>query len=106
MGAGDNLYSIWMAELNLTEFAIFFFFDWQRLQMSVHGSEGSTNAQAENWHFAVPVFNPCHYTIQQGAELPLIIAAYLKVQINIQTWIACLGVCWYFFSSHRALVTI
>lgn len=53
--------------------------------MSFHGSEGSTNAQAENWHFAVPVSNPCRCTIQQGAELPLIIAAYLKIQINIQS---------------------
>lgn len=52
--------------------------------MSVHGSEGSTSAQAESWHFAVPVFNPCHCTIQQGAQLPLIIAVYLKVQINMQ----------------------
>lgn len=66
--------------------------------MSVHGSEGSTNAQAENWHFAVPVFNPCHCTIQQGAELPLIIAVYLKVQINVQTLIVCLKVCVGFFS--------
>lgn len=53
--------------------------------MSVHGSEGSTNAQAENWHFAVPVFNPCHCTIQQDAQLPLIIAVYLEVKINLQT---------------------
>lgn len=52
--------------------------------MSVHGSEGSRSAQAESWHFAVPVFNPCHCKIQQSAQLPLIIAVYLKVQINIQ----------------------
>lgn len=73
--------------------------------MSVHGSEGSTNAQAENWHFVVPVFNPCHCTIQQGAELPLIIAVYLKVQINVQAWIVCLKVL-DFFLPHRALETI
>lgn len=53
--------------------------------MSVHGSEGSTSAQAESWHFAVPVFNPCHRTMQQGTQLLLIIAVYLKVQINMQT---------------------
>lgn len=67
--------------------------------MSVCGSEGSTNAQAENWHFAVPVFNPCHCTIQQGAELPLIIAVYLKVQINVKTWIVCLKVLGFFSPS-------
>lgn len=52
--------------------------------MSVHGSEGSRSAQAESWHFVVPVFNPCHGTMQQGAQLPLIIAVYLKVQISMQ----------------------
>jgi len=67
--------------------------------MSVRGSEGSTNAQAENWHFAVPVFNPCHCTVQQGAELPLIIPVYLKVQINAQTRIVCLKALGFFSPS-------
>lgn len=91
-----------MAELNLSEFAIFF--DWQRLQMSVHGSEGSRSAQAESWHFAVPVFNPCHCKTQQSAQLPLIIAVYLKVQINTEAWIVCLKVCGAFSSLTRLSV--
>lgn len=73
--------------------------------MSVHGSEGSGSAQAESWHFAVPVFNPRHCTIQQGAQLPLIIAVYLKVQINMKAQIVCLKVWGGFFLPHRALVS-
>lgn len=88
-GAGDNFYSIWMAELNLTEFARIFLTD-KDCKCQVHSSKGSANAKAKNWHFAVPVFNHCHCTMQQGAKVTFITAVYLKVQINVQTWIVCL----------------
>lgn len=75
-----------MAELNLTGFSFFLCACGLTKIANVSSwSEGSTSAQAENWHFAVPVFDPCHCTVQQGAELPLIIAVYVKVQINLQT---------------------
>lgn len=106
-GAGDKLHFIWMTELNLTEFASFFFpltdKDCKCQFMAVKGLQMHRLKTGILQHQClIPVT-----TMQRGAKLPLIIDwFFFKVQIYVQTWIVCSKTMWGFFLPCRTLVTI